>query len=68
MEVIKGQYHIGSQHPKLSSSQLAGFSAPLVARLERITPFLTSSYNSRNLNYIYMLSEAAGLLMILNDT
>jgi len=63
MEVIKGQYHIGSQHPKLSSSQLAG----LTSCAKRITPFLTSSYNSRNLNYIYMLSEAAGLLMILND-
>ena len=47
VEVIKGQYHIGRQYPKPSSSQLAG----LTPCAKRITPYLTSFYNSRNLNF-----------------
>ncbi len=27
LEVIKGQYHIGRQHPTLSSSQLVGLTS-----------------------------------------
>ena len=46
LEVIKGQYHIGRQHPRLSSCQLVG----LTSCAKRITPCLNPSYNSRNFN------------------